>query len=215
MLSKNDLTDQECNSAIADLIAGVPGVEEKLILGNTWLAEVWAIRICKRFRVAPIHYQDFTAQAYLILVESIKRVASGKTQLTDGNIRGYLVRRLRGHLKNHLSSMDVVPVPFRTICDWRQKKKLGRQHERTVNLTKTVIDLCKKDEEPDAAMSLEDTQSLLRKVVHNDPLLEQIVALRVEGKTDKEIGVLLGYTQQGISNLRAKIATRLKAELER
>jgi hypothetical protein len=210
----NDLTDEECNSLAIDLVAGVPGVKEKLILGNIWLAEVWSIRVCRKYRVSQTHYQDFKGEAYYVLVKSIERLVSGKAFLKDGNLRGYLAMRLRRILPRYLASMDVVPVSHRTIQRWRAAKK-EKLHERTVNFTKSVIDICKNGDDPDAGMNLEDTESLLRKVVHNDPLLEQIVALRLEGKTDKEIGIVLGYTQQGISVLRAKIASRLRFELER
>ena len=208
------MTDQECNSMVADLVAGVPGVKEKLILGNTWLAEVWAIRTCKKHRVSESHYPDFIGQGYLILVKSIDRLASGEKTLKDGNLRGYLAQRLRNLLPCYLSSMDVVSVDYSTIKRWRAAGK-NKKRERTVNFTKTVIDICKTGERADAGLNLADIQSLIRKVVQHDPVSQRLVELRIEGKTDAEIGAELGYTQQGISILRSKIAARLKSELER
>lgn len=209
------LTDTTCRELLPALLAGDPVARERMIVGHVWLAQVLTVRVLRKYRISQTWYNDFFGQAYLLLVKYVDRIATGKKVLKNGNIRGYLSFKIQRDLPEYVVNCDVVGIPARTVRDHHQKGK-AVNFERTVHMTNSLVDVCDdKTTRPGADIEYQELKLILGKVVRYEEVEQKIVQMREDGKTDEEIGLVVGLSKARVGQIRADIGVRLKQQLER
>jgi RNA polymerase sigma factor (sigma-70 family) len=168
--------------------------------------------------------EDTKQEAILGLIEAVGRL---KTIQHDG-IKQYLCTCIKGRVRGYIEKLPIVHVPryvYKEIKERQSREQSGEVETDSLDPSGDVGDSIYDFIPIDGNMEIPVSdflgnlvaKDLLEGIVKRlslNPRQLQIVLLRLDGKTDTEIGQELGESQQVINYQRKQIKDKLKAWLK-
>lgn len=211
------LTEQEQEVLVEKLRKKEANEQEKeqLIKSHIGLAKYLAKKASYR---SPHLYDVFVADALYGLV---KAVNDAEEALKDNNITPYISRKIYGILSRSLTEQQAVRTPYSTI---KRREKEGKETKVVFSFSLSGV-LTKNDTRSDEAPpkkdrhkksilsvthgSMYELRDLIKHSIRKE-FEQQVVDLRIQGYTDKEIAEILDCNRTTITKARKVIEARFE-----
>jgi DNA-directed RNA polymerase specialized sigma subunit len=184
------------DAQIAILISKLPGSRDELITGHLRLLKYL---VSRSRRLYGGDSGDLVSAATFALVKGVERVARGEKVLTDGNITGYLHKRMWGAIRNEQCNKSVFGPSVRTLF---RKSAKGEPNDLKRNPDYSDVG-GRLDPAITEMENLEFTRSLLK-----TDLEYRVFELRYQGLSDAEIGDMLNMSARSVYRIRYEIGKR-------
>lgn len=152
----------------------------------------------------PARLPDLTGVAMLALTQAVNRMAKGSLDGKQHNPTAYLRKCIDGQIKRYLAKcrlgLSIDPETYRKL---REENKWLPKIILLDNLS-TKAGRRKADQ---------DRIETIRACIQTE-LEQKVIALRVQGFNDQQIGQMLDYSKARIGQIRKEIAKRVRAQLD-
>ena len=207
-------------SSKAPVESTAPKPDARILPSNEDLSKLDEDQLISTFipvaRLIGRYSEDAKQEAILGLIEAVGRLKT----IQHGGIKQYLCTCIKGRVRGYIEKLPIVHVPRYIYKELKEQEKEEDDVE-----TNSIFDFISIDNTDttggmdipvsdflDSLIAKDMFNGIIKRLRPNSTQLN-IVLLRLEGKTDAQIGIELGLSQQVVHYQRKQIKEKIKSWL--